>query len=278
MHFHKMPCCPRDALCSLNNKMHRIGGDGLAFQAARKRRPSPSTRSRQDKRESGVGALAWRVELGGELHLLSATESLYDDKLIQMELSFSPDLGKLLLMIARCNDLQNRGAESAEWHTHPHSLCSGTHTHTHTRRLALFLPLQNLARRLLSENNEASTSHHHSNNYGSISSLSLLGCTCRWINNMILLCQSVSHLNASQRGRYTEPKISLIPVLCSAMACINEHFVVLLLSAAIEEDACDSPYSSHHSLMAGRINGKAADSGTRQPSWVKDDSALFCPL
>lgn len=45
----------------------------------------------------------------------------------------------------------------------------------HTHRLALmrFYPLQNLAGRLLSENNEASTSHHHSNNYGSISSLSL---------------------------------------------------------------------------------------------------------
>lgn len=190
MHFHKMPCCPRDALCSLNNKMHGIGGDGLAFQPARKWRPSPSTRSRIDKRESGGGFLAWRAELGGELHLLFTAESLYDDNLIQIDLSFSPDLGMLLLMTAHCNDLQNRGVESAaEWHANPL-------THTHRLALFRFLPLQNLARRLLSENNEASTSHHHSNNCASISSLSLLGCACRWINNMIVLCQSVSHLNA----------------------------------------------------------------------------------
>lgn len=133
-----------------------------------------------------------------------------------------------------------------------------------------------MARRLLSENNEDSTSHHHSNNYGSISSLSLPWCACGWID-MILLCQSVSHLNASQREKQTngEAEISLIPIFCFAMACINEHFVVWLLSAAVEEDDCDSPYFSHHSLTTGRINGKAADYGTRQPSWVKDDSALF---
>lgn len=96
---------------------------------------------------------------------------------------------------------------------------------------------------------------------------------------MILLCQSVSHLNASQRERQRQsncdPEISLIHVLCPAVACINEHFVVRLLSAATEEDDCDSPYFSHHSLTAGRINGKVADYITRQPSWVKDDSALF---
>lgn len=72
------------------------------------------TRSRDDKRESGRGLLARRVELGGELHLLFTAESLYDDKLIQIDLSFSPDLGKLLLMIVYCNDPHNRGAESAE--------------------------------------------------------------------------------------------------------------------------------------------------------------------
>ena len=80
------------------------------------------------------------------------------------------------------------------------------HTHAHCLALFRFLPLQNLARRLLSENNEASTSHHHSNNYSSISSLSSPGCACRWINNMILLCQSVSHLNASHGDRDGERK------------------------------------------------------------------------
>lgn len=29
MHFQKMPPYPQDALCSLNNKMHGIGSDGL---------------------------------------------------------------------------------------------------------------------------------------------------------------------------------------------------------------------------------------------------------
>lgn len=193
-----MPHCPQDALCSLNNKMYGIGSDGVAFQAARKWRPSPSTRSHDDKRESERGVLAWRVELGGELHLLFIAESLYDDKHIQIDLSFSPDLGQLLLMIEKCNDPQNsRGVESAERHTNSHSLSPLWHIH----RLSLFsfLPLQNLVRQLLSENNEDSTSHHHTNNYGSISSLSLPGCACGWINNMILLCQSVSYLNALER-------------------------------------------------------------------------------
>lgn len=77
MHFHKMPSWPQDALCSLNNKMHGIGGDGLAFQAARERQTLPSTRSSDDKRKSGI--LAWRVKLGSELHLFFTA----DDKHIQ---------------------------------------------------------------------------------------------------------------------------------------------------------------------------------------------------
>lgn len=77
--------------------MNGIGGDGLAFH--------------DDKRESGRRLLAWRVELRGELHLLFTTESLHDDKHKWIDLSFSPDLGKLLLMIA---DLHNGGGESAE--------------------------------------------------------------------------------------------------------------------------------------------------------------------
>lgn len=234
MHFHKMPHCPQDALCSLNNEMHGIGGDGLAFQAARKRRPSPSTRSLDDKRNGGRGVLAWRLKLGGELHLLFTSESLFDGKHIQIGLSFSPDLGKLLLMIAHCMTVTTfRTEEQCGTHTFALSLSLSLcwHTHTHTVSPPFSIPLQNLARRLLCEYSEVSTSNHHSNNYGSISSLSLPGCACGWINNMILLWQSVSHLNASQRGETenTEPEISEIPVLCSAMAHINEHFVVSYL-------------------------------------------------
>lgn len=94
---------------------------------------------------------------------------------------------------------------------------------------------------------------------------------------MSLLCQSVSHLNTSQREkqRNSEPEISLIAIACSAMVGINGHFVVRLLSATIEDDDFDSPYFSQRSLMAARINGRVADYGTRQPSWAKDDSALF---
>lgn len=78
MHFHKMPQCPQDALCSLNSKMHGIGGDGLAFQAARKRRPLPSTRSHNDKTESGRRVIAQRAELDGELHLLFSLYMMTD--------------------------------------------------------------------------------------------------------------------------------------------------------------------------------------------------------
>lgn len=174
MHFHKMPSWPQDALCSLNNKMHGIGGDGLACQAAREWQPLPSTRSRDDKRKSGTWVLAWRVELGSELHLFFTA----DDKHIQIDLSFSPDLEKLLLMRAHNNNPQNRGIESADWHTNSHSLCSAMRAHIHTVLLPFTFFLCKIWRgvwqleRRLSENNEASISHHHSNNYSSISSSS----------------------------------------------------------------------------------------------------------
>lgn len=188
-----MPCCPQDALCSLNNKMHGIGGDGLAFQAAQKWQTLRSTGSCDDKRVSGTGVLAQRAELGCELHPLFAA----DNKHVQINLYFSPDLGKLLLMTAQRNNPQNRGVRVLT----ATQICTVFALHSVLLTCTFFLcEIQRAVwqrERRLSENNEASTSHQHSNNYSSISSLSLARRACGGINIITLLCQPVSHLNTT---------------------------------------------------------------------------------
>lgn len=257
-----MPQWPQDALCSLNGKMHGIGGDGLAFQAARKRRPLLSTWSHNDKTK-------WKkahcLENGIRWRSAPFVQSVYDN-------STSRLTGPLVWTLGSCSQWQR-------------TIMSCIIVLSVTRILILSVA-EPLARscslslfflckiRCCLKKSKVSTSHHHSNNYSSISSLSFPGCACSWINNIILLCQSVSHLNTSQREKQWGRDFP-DSYLRSAVTHINERFVVWLLSVATEEDDCDSPYFSHRSPAAGRINGKAADDGTRQPSWVKDDSDLF---
>lgn len=93
-----------------------------------------------------------------------------------------------------------------------------------------------------------------------------LSCLEVFVVELIIRSLSVSHIKASQ----SETASQRFPWFPSP-ALRQQDFVVWLQSAAIEEDDCDSLYSSRPSLTAGEINGKGS---SWQTSWVWGDSAL----
>lgn len=167
---------------------------------------------------------------------------------IQIDLSFTADLGKLLLMIAYCNDLHNGECWVSDTQIFTH--CAGTHSPSSS----IFT--------FFSSGKAAAIWKHWLAHLISVATITVLfqAYLCLGVRVVQLIIQ-FSPVNLSVTltpHRETETEKTTRQRFSWSWSPKLTSSVVQLLSAA-EEDGCDSAHLSHHSLMVDGINGKASD-------------------